>query len=44
MGEVINANLLAGKLDGKRSLGRPRHRWEKSITNEFKEIRCEDVD
>jgi hypothetical protein len=27
-----NANkILVGKSDGKRSLGRPRHRWEDNI-------------
>jgi hypothetical protein len=32
MGEVRNAyKILAGKLNGKRSLGRTRHRWKDKI-------------
>jgi hypothetical protein len=32
MGEMRNAyKILVGKPDGKRSLGRPRHRWEDNI-------------
>jgi len=32
MGEMKNAySILLGKPEGKRPLGRPRHRWEDSI-------------
>jgi hypothetical protein len=32
-GEKRNAyRILVGKPEGKRSLGRPRHRWEDNIT------------
>jgi hypothetical protein len=32
MGETINAfNILSGKPEGKRSLGRPRRRWKDNI-------------
>jgi hypothetical protein len=32
MGEFRNAyNILVGKPEGKRPLGRPRHRWEENI-------------
>jgi hypothetical protein len=32
MGEMRNAyNILVGKPDGNRPLGRPRHRWEDNI-------------
>jgi hypothetical protein len=27
--------ILVGKLEGKRSLGRPRHRWEDNISDHF---------
>ena len=30
--------MFAGKLTGKRSLGRPRHKWEDSIGMDIKEI------
>jgi len=32
MGEIRNAyNILVGKPEGKRPLGRPRHRWKDNI-------------
>jgi hypothetical protein len=32
MGEKRNAyNILVGKSEGKRPLGRPRHRWEDNV-------------
>jgi hypothetical protein len=35
-GEVSNAyKILVGKREGKRSLGRPRHRWEDNIRMEI---------
>jgi hypothetical protein len=39
MGEKINAyRLLVGKPEGKRSLGRPRRRWEDNIKIDLLEI------
>ena len=32
--------VLVGKPEGKRSLGRPRHRWENNIKMDLKEVRC----
>jgi hypothetical protein len=32
--------VLMGKLEGKRSLGRPRHRWENNIKVDLKEVGC----
>jgi hypothetical protein len=29
-----------GKPEGKRSLGRPRHRWEDNIKADFQEVGC----
>jgi hypothetical protein len=35
MGEKMNAyRILVGKLEGKRPLGRPRHRWKDNIKTE----------
>jgi hypothetical protein len=45
MGEVRGAyNILVGKPEGRRPLGRPRHRWEDNIKMELGEIRFGDVD
>jgi hypothetical protein len=30
--------VLVGKPDGKRQLGRPRHRWEDNIKVDFQEV------
>jgi len=35
---------LLGKPEGKRLLGRPRHRWENNITMNFQEVGCEGMD
>jgi hypothetical protein len=44
MGEMRKAqNILVGKPERKRLLGRPRRRWE-DIRMDLKEIRWEDVD
>jgi hypothetical protein len=37
-------NILVGKPDGRRPLGRPRHRWEDNIKMELREIGFGDVD
>jgi hypothetical protein len=45
MGEMRNAyNILVGKPDGKKPLGRPRHRWEDNIRMDLSEIGWEVVD
>jgi hypothetical protein len=36
--------VLAGKPEGKRPLGRPRHRWEDGIKVDLTEIGCEGVE
>jgi hypothetical protein len=39
MGKKRNAyRILVGKPEGKRLLGRPRHRWEDSIKMDLREI------
>jgi hypothetical protein len=39
MEEVRNAySILDGEPEGKRPLGRPRHRWEDNVRMDFKEI------
>jgi hypothetical protein len=37
-------NILVGKPDGRRPLGRPRRRWEDNIKLYLKEVGCDDVD
>jgi hypothetical protein len=32
--------ILVGKPDGKRPLGRPRHRWEVNIKMDLQEVGC----
>jgi hypothetical protein len=45
MGEVRGAyNILVGKPEGRRPLGRPRCGWEDNIKMELREIRFGDVD
>jgi hypothetical protein len=36
--------VLVGKPEGKRSLGRPRHRWEDNIMVDLQEVECGSVD
>jgi hypothetical protein len=45
MGEVRSAyNILVGKPEGRRPLGRPRHRWEDNIKLDLREVGFGDVD
>jgi hypothetical protein len=44
MGAMRNVyNILVGKLEGKKPLGRPRHRWEDNIRMGLTEIVWEGV-
>jgi hypothetical protein len=36
--------VLVGKPEGKRPLGRPRHRWEDNIMMELQDVGCEGMD
>ena len=36
--------VLVGKPEGKRPLGRPRHRWEDNIKMELQAVGCRDTD
>jgi hypothetical protein len=45
MGEVRGgSNILVGKPEGRRPLGRPRRRWEDNIKMDLREIGFGDVD
>jgi hypothetical protein len=45
MWEVRSAyNILVGKPEGRRPLGRPGHRWEDNIKMDLREIGFGDVD
>jgi hypothetical protein len=45
MGEVRGAyNILVGRPEGRRPLGRPRRRWENNIKMYLREIGFGDVD
>jgi hypothetical protein len=45
MGEVRGAyNILVGRPEGRRPLGRPRRRWEDNIKMDLREIGFGDVD
>jgi len=44
MGDMINAyNILVGKPEGERPLGRHRHKWEDNIRKDLREIGWEGV-
>jgi len=36
--------VLVGKPEGKRALGRPRHRWEDGIKIDLQEVGCGGMD
>jgi hypothetical protein len=36
--------VLVGKPEGKRPLGRPRHRWKDNIKMDLQEVGCECMD
>jgi 3-oxoacyl-ACP reductase-like protein len=36
--------VLVGKSEGKRPLGRPRHRWEDNVWMDLQEVGCEGMD
>jgi hypothetical protein len=36
--------VLEGKSEGKRPLGRPRHRWKDNIMTDLHEVGCEGMD
>jgi len=36
--------VLVGKPDGKRPIGRPRHRWEDNIKMDLQEMGCVGID
>ena len=45
MGEMRGVyRFLVGKPEGKRSLGRPRRRWEGNIKTDLQEVGCEGMD
>jgi hypothetical protein len=45
MGEVRGAyNMLVGRAEGRRPLGRPRRRWEDNMKMDLREIGFENVD
>ena len=43
-GEERHMQGLVRKPEGKRPLGRPRHRWEENIKMDLQEVRCGCVD
>jgi hypothetical protein len=36
--------VLVGKPEGRRPMGRPRHRWENNIRMDLREVGCGSVD
>jgi len=45
MGKVRGVyRVLMGKLEGQRSLRRPRHRWDNNIKMDVQEVGCEGMD
>ena len=39
-GEARRIQVLVGKPEGKKPLGRPRRRWEDNIKMDFQEVGC----
>jgi len=45
MGEKrVICRVLVGKLEGKKPLGRPRHRWEDNTKIDLQEVGCGGMD
>ena len=45
MGEMRGVcRVLVGRSEGKRPLGRPRHRWENNIKIDFQKVGCGGMD
>ena len=42
--ETVAYRVLVGKLEGKRPLGRPRHKWVDNIRMDLKDVGCGFVD
>jgi hypothetical protein len=40
MGECVRRETYTGKSEGKRPLGRPRHKWEDNIKMDLQEVGC----
>jgi hypothetical protein len=40
MGKIGAYNVLVGKPEGQRPLGRPRHRWEGNIKMDLQKVGC----
>jgi len=36
--------VLVGKLEGKRPIGRPRHKWEDNIKMSLQDVKCGGMD
>jgi len=36
--------VLVGRLEGRKPLGRPRHRWEDNIKMDIQDMGCQNVD
>ena len=43
-GEESAYRILGGKLEEKRTLGRPRRRWEDNIKIDLQEVECDSMD
>jgi hypothetical protein len=43
-GEESVYSVVVGKPEGKRPLGRPRHRWKDNIKMDLQEVGCEGMD
>jgi hypothetical protein len=43
-GEERRIHVWVGKLEGKRTIGRPRRRWEDNIKMDPPEVECEGMD